>query len=254
MTAMAGVETRRNAWIPMAAVTSNANVRLFCLPYAGGGTAVYKPWMHLAPSTLQVCPIQLPGREHRLSEPAFTRMDALLDAMIEGIGTYLDRPFAIFGHSMGALLAFELARALRRRGMPQPVHLFLSGHRAPQLPDRRPPIHQLDDDEFWSALRRLGGTPDEVLEHRELMDLVAPTLRADFALCETYPWTAEAPLDIPLSLFGGTDDPNVDQDELEAWRETTQAPVSVRMFAGNHLYLLKSQREVFEAVLRVSFP
>jgi medium-chain acyl-[acyl-carrier-protein] hydrolase len=233
----------------MAPVTTTARVRLFCLPYAGGGAAVFRRWPSLVTPDLQIAAIQLPGREHRLAERAFTNIDALVPALIDAIREHLDRPFAIFGHSMGALIAFELTRALRKRGMQQPVRLFLSGHRAPQLPDRRPPLHALGDAEFLDALRELEGTPDEVLAHEELMAIFAPTLRADFQLCETYGWSEDAPLEIPLSVFGGTDDPDVDRHELDAWSETTSAPSSVRMFEGGHLFLQQAHQSVVKAVV-----
>ena len=238
--------------MPTAPAPTNAQARLFCLPYAGGGAAIYKGWAPLAPPALQIAAVQLPGREHRLAEPAFSGLETLVPSLLEGIRTHLDRPFAIFGHSMGALIAFELARTLRRRELPSPAHLFLSGHRAPHLPDRRPPIHALPDAEFWPALRKLGGTPDEVFAHPELMALIEPALRADFQLCETYAWREEPPLDIPLSVFGGSDDPNVERSELEAWRDVTRGPVTVEMLPGDHHYLHQAQRLV--SAVALSFP
>ena len=223
---------------------------LFCLPYAGGGAAIFRGWKGLAPASLQIAVVQLPGREHRLAEPAYSDIDALVPPLLDGIRSHLDRPFAIFGHSMGALIAFELTRTLRRRGMQQPVRLFLSGHRAPQLPDRRPPIHALPDPEFWPALRNLGGIPDEVLEHQELMALVEPALRADFKLCETYAWKAEPPLDIPLSIFGGSEDPNVERYELDAWAEATRGATKVEMLPGDHHYLPQAQKRLVENIVR----
>lgn len=199
---------------------------------------------------MQIAAIQLPGREHRLAEPAYSHIGALVPALLDGIRTHLDRPFALFGHSMGALVAFELARTLRRQGIRQPVRLFLSGHRAPHLRDRRPPMHALPDDEFRLALRGLGGTPDEVLGHQELMDLVAPTLRADFQLCETYAWRDEPPLDVPFTIFGGREDPNVAPEELEAWRKQTNAPARVEMLRGDHYYLHHSHEALMRAVVR----
>jgi myxalamid-type polyketide synthase MxaE and MxaD/epothilone polyketide synthase D len=238
-----------NPWLPTAPVITDARTRLFCLPYAGGGAAIYRPWLKAVPRSVQVCALQLPGRENRLTEPAFTSMDALIPALVEAIRAHLDRPFALFGHSMGALVAFELARALRRRHLPQPRHLFLSAHRAPHLPDRRPPIHQLDDDAFWEEMRRLEGTPQEVLDNEELKELVLPTLRADFQLCETWKLIDEEPLDEPFSIFGGTEDPNVDRDELESWRDYTSGAMTLRMLPGHHLFLQQAQSTVLDAVL-----
>jgi medium-chain acyl-[acyl-carrier-protein] hydrolase len=239
-----------NPWLPFAPIDTNAQTRLFCLPHAGGGASFYRPWSAATRPSVQVAAIQLPGRENRLAEPRFDRMGALLPALLDGIRKHLDRPFAIFGHSMGALVAFELTRALRREGLPQPTHLFLSAHRAPQLPDRRPSMHQLSDDEFREALRNLEGTPEEVLTHPELMDLLMPLLRADFALCETYAYMPEAPLDVPLTMFGGNEDPYVTREELDAWRETTRAAARVQMFRGHHHYLQQEMRAVIDSVNR----
>jgi len=238
-----------NAWLPTSPVITDARTRLFCLPYAGGGAAIYRAWIHAIPRSVQVCALQLPGRENRLIEPAFTSMDALIPALVEAIRAHLDRPFAIFGHSMGALVAFELTRALRRKQLPQPRHLFLSAHRAPDLPDRRPPIHQLDDEAFWAEMQRLEGTPQEVLDNEELKALVLPTLRADFQLCETWAAADEDPLDMPFSIFGGTEDPNVNQDELEPWRDYTSGAMTLRMLPGHHLFLQQAQSTVLNAVL-----
>jgi len=192
----------------------------------------------------------LPGREHRLAEPAYSNIDALVPALLDGIRTHLDRPFAIFGHSMGALVAFELTRTLHRLGMQQPVRLFLSAHRAPHLPDRRPPLHALPESEFWSALRALGGTPDEVLDHQELMALVEPMLRADFQLCETYRWRSEPRLDVPFTVFGGLEDPNIALHELEAWREETNEAMRVTMLPGDHYYLHHSHVSLVGEIVR----
>lgn len=241
--------TRSSRWLATTPIDTHARTRLFTLPYAGGGASLYRPWAALLPHDVQLAPIQLPGREQRMTERPFTRLDVLVPAIVDDIRTHLDRPFAIFGHSMGALLAFEVTRALRRVGLPQPVRLALSGHRAPQLPDRRPPMHVLRGDAFWDELRKLDGTPEEVLQHRELMELVEPTLRADFELCETYEHRIEAPLDIPLSLFGGIDDPSVDRDELEAWREQTRGAVTLRMFPGNHHYLGSARQAIVTAIV-----
>jgi medium-chain acyl-[acyl-carrier-protein] hydrolase len=239
-----------SVWLSGTPVVGNTRLRLFCLPYAGGGATLYRSWPRAVPAELQICRVQLPGRENRVAEPPFRRMPPLVNALTEAIRPYLDRPFAIFGHSMGALVAFELARALRRAGLPQPSRLFLSSHRAPHLPDPDPPLHFLSDDALRAELRRLGGTPDEVFEHPELMELMLPLLRADFELCETYAHTSEPPLDVPFSTFGGRDDPTTDEASLRAWSDHTRAPVGHRMFEGHHLYLRNEHARVVATVLQ----
>lgn len=238
-----------NPWLPPALLETRASMRLFCLPYAGSGASAYRLWASEVPPSLQVCAVQLPGRESRLREQPFTTAEALVPELIEGLRPFLDRPFAVFGHSMGALLGFELARALRALGLRQPAHLFLSGHRAPHLPRRGPDVHRYSHAEFIDELRKMEGTPEEVLAHEELMQIAVPILRADFELCAVYTYTPGDPLDMPLSIFGGAHDPTVPEEDLHPWNEHTRAGTTVRMFPGNHLYLKDRRQDVVRAVV-----
>src|SRR5262249_19831262 len=162
----------------------------------------------------------------------------------------LGRPFAFFGHSMGALVSFELAQSLRRSHGLQPVCMFVSGRPAPHLPDREPAAHALPEPEFVERLRKMGGTPEEVLEHAELRELILPILRADFAVCETYTYDPADPLDCPISAFGGLEDPDVSRDDLDAWREHTRCSFQRRMFPGNHFFIHAAQQLVLHRVAR----
>lgn len=153
------------------------------------------------------------------------------------MAAHLDQPFAFFGHSMGALVAFELARHLRHRYGLAPELLVLSGHGAPQLPAPGPPIHQLPEPAFIQKLRELNGTPEEVLSHDELRQLLLPVIRADFTVCETYAFEHDAPFEFPLSAYGGLADDHVGREALEAWSEHTTGPFQVRMFPGDHFYI-----------------
>lgn len=226
-----------NLWLSCPKPNPAATVRLFCFPYSGAAASIYYPWADVLPPFVEVCPVQLPGHGTRLREPLATRLEAQVQAVAAGLAPAFDRPFAFFGHSMGALLSFELARHLRRTGRPGPVHLFVSGHGAPHLPDRNPPMHQLPEDEFVAKLRELNGTPEEVLRHSELLQLLTPILRADFAVCETYVYRPEPPLACPISAYGGLADAYVSREELEAWQEQTASRFSLRVFAGDHFYL-----------------
>lgn len=225
------------SWITYPKRNPQARVRLFCFPYAGGATLPYRGWADKLPTDVEICPVMIPGRGSRLTEPAFTRLLPLVRAIAEAMLSHLNRPFALFGHSMGATIAFELARYLRRSFGCVPSHLFVSGCRAPQLPRKNPPIHNLPESEFIAELRRLNGTTDEVLENSELIRLVIPTLRADFEVCSTYEYRAEAPLDCPISAYGGMQDPDVGRADLEAWSEQTTESVSVRMLPGDHFFI-----------------
>lgn len=229
----------------------DARLRLFCFPFAGGGASTFNSWVDELPPDIrletELCWIQLPGRETKRREHLLTRLSSLLEALTPALRSYLNIPFTFFGHSMGALVSFELARQLRRQGIPGPVHMVVSGHRAPQLPDPHPAIHQLPDTEFLTSLRNLGGTPEEVLQNPELMELFLPVLRADFAVCETYCYAPEEPLNCSITAFGGNDDRRVSREELSAWQTQSRRSFSLRMFPGDHFFL----QSVREPVLRV---
>jgi medium-chain acyl-[acyl-carrier-protein] hydrolase len=171
-----------------------------------------------------------------MTAPRFVRVRQLVPALAQVLQPYLDQPFAFFGHSMGALISFELARQLRRMGNPHLAQLFVSAYRAPQLPDPHPPLHQLSDPLLIDELRRMKGTPEEVLQNPELAAMVLPMLRADFELCETYTYVAEAPFDFAIHAFGGLQDRKVTRAELEAWRAQTSNRFSLHMLPGDHFF------------------
>jgi medium-chain acyl-[acyl-carrier-protein] hydrolase len=224
---------------------------MFCFPYAGGGASIYRGWGASLPADLEVCPVQIPGRESRLREPAYAEPGPMIQAIADALDPYLTGlPFVFFGHSMGAMISFELARELRRRGRTQPLHLFVSGRRAPQMPAREEPIHALPEPEFIEKLRELNGTPEEVLQHAELMKLITPILRADFSVNETYEYTEEAPLDAGISAFGGLGDEDVTREDVEAWKENTRGRFRMRMLPGDHFFINSGKELVLESVAR----
>jgi medium-chain acyl-[acyl-carrier-protein] hydrolase len=211
---------------------------------------MYYPWVDVLPASWEVCPVQLPGRGSRLSEPLADRLATQVAAMAAGLAPFFDKPFALFGHSMGALLSFELTRYLRQQGGPLPVHLFVSGHQAPQLPDRNPALHALPEPELVQKVRELNGTPEEVLDHAELRQLLLPILRADFAVCETYVYAAEPPLPCPISAYSGLGDRYVNQEELEGWRDHTTSRFAIRFFPGDHFYLHTARSYLLQTLAR----
>lgn len=214
-----------------------AKVRLFCLPYAGGGASLYRPWQEALPQTIEVCAVQLPGREGRLREAPIAALKALVPIIADGLAPSLATgAFAFFGHSMGAILAFELARELRRRGKPSPTHLFASACPAPHIPDEDW-THELPDAELVERLRELGGMSEEVLAHRELMEMILPVFRADAAVTETYRHAEEPPLDVPITAFGGLADAKATPADMEAWRRHTQSTFVRALVPGGHFYL-----------------
>lgn len=228
-----------NPWIAYLTPKPSARVRLYCFPYAGGGASTYRRWGAELPVEIEVRPVQPPGREGRIGEPAYRSVEPLVEALAAALpddpGEGL--PFALFGHSMGALIGYELARLLRRQGRPEPTRLLVSAHRAPQQPPRENPIHDLPEPEFRQRLRELNGTPEAVLEHPELMELLGPLLRADFALNETYVQAPGEPLDCPITAFGGDADRDVTVDDLRLWQECTRGPFHLHVHRGDHFFL-----------------
>jgi surfactin synthase thioesterase subunit len=208
-------------WFRSPYLGERAQLRLFCFPYAGGTAHIYRDWQQYLPPTIEVLPAQLPGRGPRLQEPSFVSLPDLVTALRTAITPLLDRPFAFFGHSMGAVIAFELARSVRRGLACEPEVLCVSGWRAPQVPSDKPPSYNLPNDEFIAELQQMAGTPREVLQHTELMELVTPVLRADFQLIQTYHFEAGPPLACPIGAYGGLDDNEAPRELLSMWRSQT---------------------------------
>lgn len=219
------------------ASSTAGRLRLFCFPYAGGSATAFSPWSTHLPAWVDLVGVQLPGRGVRLAEPPFTDIEALLDALAPVIEVEGQTPYAFFGHSLGGLLAFGLARQLRRRGAPLPVHLFVSASSAPHLRLAMPPLHLLDDDALLNALRDYNGTPPEALAHRELMALLLPAIRADFALRASYRHREDAPLATPITVFAGARDPHVSPEQSDGWRECTTARCALHRLDGDHFFL-----------------
>lgn len=242
-------------WIAFRKPRPGARLRLFCFPFAGGGASTYRTWQASLPESVEVCPVQLPGRESRLSEERYRRIDPLSDAIVEAIEPFLDRPFAFFGHSLGALVAYEVSHRLRHSGK-TPVHLFVSARRAPQLPpdDDDPPMYNLPSAEFRERLEELEGTPKEVLEHPELMELVEPLLRADFELHDTYGPKIHEPMSCPVTAMGGMEDADVERQHLEPWKEISRGRFKLRMFAGGHFFIQEEPPTVIAAVAQELTP
>lgn len=238
----------QTAWIKRPRPNPQARLRLFCFPYAGGAASLFRTWADHLPETIEVCAMQFPGREERHREPLFAEVPALIAALLPDFTPWLDCPFAFFGYSVGALIGFELARQLRQQHHPAPRHLFVAGRRAPQIPDPVPPIHDLPDDRFIAELRSYNGTPEVVLQNAELMALFLPILRADFAMNETYAYTAQPPLDCPISALGGLEDQTVSLDGLKAWKDQTVASFDLQMFPGGHFFLKNAQAQILKTI------
>lgn len=224
------------------------SLRLFCIPFAGGGASAFRSWSSSLPPEVEVVAVQPPGRESRFREPPLRDLDTLVAELGAAITSQLDRPFAIFGHSMGALVAFELTQWLRARGLPLPQHLFLSGRRAASSPIGRRPFHDLPDAELLEEIGRMQGTDNALLQNDELMALLLPTMRADFSIHDTYQYRARPPLPVRFSVFGGLDDATTPPESVAAWADHSSVGTRVQLFKGGHFFINEERDAVLKAV------
>jgi surfactin synthase thioesterase subunit len=212
-----------------------AAVQLFCLPYAGAGASAFRAWSAAFGERVEVVAVQLPGRENRIREPI--EIDPV--PIAGAIAARADRPFAIFGHSLGGRLGFETIRALRRAGGPQPIRFYPSASRPPDEISAGPldGLSRLDDDELLDRLADAGGFPAAVLAEPELVALILPVLRADLTWVDDYRYDPEPPLDMPLTAFAGSRDEGVSPDQVAGWRRHSAAGGSLRTLDGGHFFL-----------------
>lgn len=234
-----------DAWITRFRQVPDAPVRLVCFPHAGGSAGFFFPMAApLAPGA-ELLAVQYPGRQNRRLEPCVEDVGALADAVAAALSPYQDRPLALFGHSMGAVVAFETARRLAR----PPLRLYASGRRAPGL-HREESVHRLDDDGIIDELRALSGTDSKVLGDEEIMRMILPAIRADYRAIETYRPAAGATLDCPVTALVGDNDPRVSVEEARAWSGYTTGPFELTVFTGGHFYLADHQQDVIRLVAR----
>jgi surfactin synthase thioesterase subunit len=225
-------------------------MRLFCLPYSGGSAMFYARWRRLLPSWIEVQPVEWPGRGARMDEPLATDPQKLAGQLAAELHAQLDGPYALFGHSLGALVAFELAHSLIDRGAPSPLVLFASGAEAPTVRDGSKWRLPLSDDALLKELRSLRGTPDEALSNPEIMRTALPVLRADFLMCGAYAYRQRRPLPCPIHVLGGADD-ETSRDSLEAWKRETSAGFGLDIVPGHHFFIHTRQAEVMGLISAV---
>ena len=237
-----------DSWFICAKPNVHAKVRLFCLPFAGGGASTYHSWPQAFPQDVEIRALQLPGRESRMREPRFTVAVSLAEALADAIEPYLDRPFAFFGYSMGALLAFEAARALRRRGHALPAQLFVAAMRAPHVRGLVPPLARLPREELLREVRRHYEPPEATFEIPELIDVLLPVLRDDMALVDDYTYAAEPPLACAIDAYIGARDRSVPVEAAARWCEQSTGAFALSVLPGGHFFLQEAlpqlQREV----------
>ncbi len=241
-------QTNGNLWIEKWKSNPQAKARLFCFPHVGASAMIYRTWGSSLPEDIELIAVELPGRGRRFGESAFHSMSDLIPAMSEGLQSLLDKPFFLFGHSMGALIAYEWTFFLEQKNQKLPEAIFLSAFGAPHLPARpRKVLHRLSDEDFLEELRRLKGTPPEVLQHQELMQLLLPMIRADLEIVENYQY-ASLPRRVssPLYALGASQDEEVELPRLEAWKDLTSSEFKMKLFEGDHFYIQNSRLQVLE--------
>ena len=225
-------------------------LRLICCPHAGGSPAVFSPWASRLPPSLDMLTLQLPGHGSRLKERPFTRLTEVIEAVGPALLPHLDAtPFAVLGHSMGTLIAFELTRWLRRHHHPLPVHLVVAARRAPHVRDFHGDVHRRPFEGIVEHIQKLGGTPQAILTHHEMLKIFIPIVRADYEIVETYRYTEEPPLPCSITTLAGIEDPATVDEHLELWEKHTTAGFSRSFFPGGHFFL-HNQPEVLPTVLK----
>ncbi len=249
-----------NKWVICSDVRPEAKFRVFCFPYAGGNAQIYRSWSKVFPEFIEVMAVNLPGHGSRIMEPAISRLDPLVRSIAEAIYPYLkEKQFAFFGHSMGALVCFELSRHIFKEYNICPVHLFVSAHCAPQLPSRYAgqKDYMLPDNELLKKVKDLNGTPQWMLENEEIMQLAIPIMRADMEVCQTYNYVDELPLQVPITAFAGSQDECVSIDEIRSWKEQTNKNFRMEVISGDHFFIQSMgdlvSRSVAEELKRIFY-
>lgn len=241
-----------NGWLVVTGSRPAARCRLICFSPAGTGAASFRGWSELAPPWLEVCTVQLPGRETRLREAPIGGLDQLVPQLAAAIRPALDRPFAVYGHSLGSIVAFETMRLLRREGGPLPCAFFAGASRPPQLPWPDPPVRDLPDRALLEEVnRRYDSVPAVVMAEAELCALLTPALRVDMSLIETYRYQPEMPFEFPIVAFGGNADRKVGSADLAKWQEQTLGAFELRHFVDGHLFLVPRRQELMAAITAV---
>jgi len=238
-------DKKMSNWVSATPPRSNhQKASLFCFPYAGGGIVAYHAWKNILHPDIALLRMQLPGRETRLREKPFTSFFPLIEELVSAIAPWLDSPFVFYGHSLGALIAFEVARMLRDRGKPLPLHLFISSFRAPHLPDPDQMISKLPENQFIERLKQYDGIAPAIVANSELMGIYLPILKADFSILSSYHYTQKAPLPCPITAFAGLSDPKISAEEIAEWQDHTTGGYNSHFFPGGHFFINESQSEM----------
>lgn len=234
---------KNDAWIQPIR-TEGERLRLFCFPYAGGDPYIFRKWSRWLPEYIGLHAVHLPGRGVRIQSAPVDKLDPIVNAVVEALQPMQDKPFAFFGHSMGALLAFETARALRRQKFCGPCLLFASACKPPPMLGQHEKFSDLSDEAFIQRINDLGGTPPEVLENKELRALLLPMLRADFAVIDTYKYELAAPLACPITVISGTQDEDACGPIMAGWNQETAQKLLFHEIQGGHFFIHTAETEL----------
>ena len=241
----------KTPWLMPFSREGNGRLNLFFFPHAGGGASAFYQWSRVLPEAITSYAVQLPGRETRLRENLHRQVSSVVESLAEVLQPYLDTPFIFWGHSMGALLSFELTRHLQHKGAPTPERLFVSGYNAPHIPYSDPHIHHLPEADFVAALKELNGTPEMVLKDAELRQLVLPIVRADFQLVETYTYEEAKPLNCPITVLDGVADEKTNEADLQEWQRQSRQVLEMFTFPGDHFFLYDLQPKLVNTVINL---
>ena len=240
-----------DTWLTSYSSTSFSKMRLFCFHYAGGNAQIFHPWLPLLPAGLELIAINLPGRGILFDKPPYTDLNKLTSHLIKKLTPWLNKPYAIFGHSLGAILAFEVTRCIRRFNYPLPKHLFLAGREGPHIADEQQ-NYLLPDEKFFQVLREKEGTPEAILENKDLMKLLLPAIRADFELAETYQCQQEPPLSCPITVLGGLQEETT-EEEFATWEKETTGEFKLNFLPGNHFFIHTQYEAIIDMISKVFY-
>lgn len=242
-----------NSWFITPNLNNKAIVRLFCFHCAGGDASTFYPWAKKINSSIELISIQLPGHGMKFDEPKLRSMEAIIAYLNNAILPYFDRPYFFFGHSLGALVAFELTRSLQKNCKPLPECLFVAGKNPPHIRDQKFICH-LSDQEIIEEIKKYNGIPAEILAETSLMNIFLPIFRADFEVLETYVYYKSLPLTCNLIALGGVEDPIVKAVNIEAWKIHTSGKFQSYLLTGDHFFIKSQQPEVLEIIYQTIQP
>lgn len=241
-------KTKSSRWFLCPQNSADAKLRLFCFPYAGGSAHIFNSWAKFLPSEIELYPVLMPARGSRISEEPISEIDLAVSILADEIVALGDLPFAFFGHSLGATIAFELVRFLEKEKNISPVYLFVSGRSAPQRLGEVAKTYQLSDEEFIENVKKLGGTPPGLLDNKELLDLILPALKADFQMVQNYSFLSGEPINCPIFAFGGTEDNFVFKENIEAWSELTEKEFASCFLEGDHFFINRQSKAMTDLI------